>query len=1061
MKRLILWLFALLGSYSAISQITFISTSNGGAWNVGTTWDQTACTSGCVEGQDYPGPGDVAIVAVAAGKWVTFPRGMSPSFSCKDLYVVSDVASSLGTTGITGSPTLTIHGQISGALSDFSALVPPTVNVFHTSMTSLGIIFTGSNLDDPFSGSVITSWGHISPFYRITLNPGSGNTLRVDSHSIRNSSVLQSGTVQINSGEIIQDATGSAQFIINASSVASVLGVINGNGTGSSRFGTVTVNGTLTTGTSAYVNAINFNLGASSTLNVGFSGADQTQGWWYQSSLPTSAVINSTSSVNYSASAAQNIYATTYGNLSLSSLSAVTKTLSGTGVTIQGNLSVGNNVSFSPASQVDFTGSTGQAISGGGTLNFAGGLEINKSSGTLTVSKALTTNGITITAGSLDLGNVNTTLSGGNVINSGTITSGSSGTLTVAGTTTVSGSGSLNLNHLTVTGSATFNNSAFTITGNVANNGTLAVSATSTLTFSGGINQTISGGAFSLGNMVVNKTSSTLSNDGNVQLLGVLTLTTGTFDADGSGAGNFTLNSDTNGDAAVGPMAGGSITGEVTFERYFSNSSNRWRNIGFPVTSVTFAELGSSITLSSGSLATYTESTLGNADQGWNTVSSGTLNSRLGHSAYMYNTGPITISVKGPLLQNVPSTSGSPYNFAVTYTDDPAQPSTDDGWNFVSNPYASPINWSASSGWTKINVNAAAAVWDAQNGAYQYSNVAWDGTIAQGQSFWVQTNNSSPTLTSTESVKVSNSDPVFFRMHSAETVESRLLITLSDAKSADKALIQFRKGATEEFDSQFDATKLNNLIFNLSSLSPSGLKLAANVLPRTGCSSSIKLNLTNIIPGSYDLKFEGITSFSDAGFVVLVDHFKNSSKIVKEGEIVSFSVDENPQSFGSQRFELKFSFTDSSVKTPEITVDNRKLVSSYASGNQWFYNGKAIVGATEKSLTATKIGTYQLEVNVNGCTVLSAPVEIFPGSSRVFPNPAQQQMTVDVSGLEASSGHIYIFTLSGEVILKDVYAESDKSKDILVSDIKPGIYLLKVISKSEGVLMEERIVIRR
>src|SRR3546814_1528742 len=64
----------------------------------------------------------------------------------------------------------------------------------------------------------------------------------------------------------------------------------------------------------------------------------------------------------------------------------------------------------------------------------------------------------------------------------------------------------------------------------------------------------------------------------------------------------------------------------------------------------------------------------------------------------------------------------------------------------------------------------------AQGGVYQYSNVAWDGVVAQGQSFWVQTNATQPSLTSTESVKVTNFDPSFFRINANETRENRLLI---------------------------------------------------------------------------------------------------------------------------------------------------------------------------------------------------------------------------------------------------------------------------------------------
>src|SRR5690606_24803855 len=142
------------------------------------------------------------------------------------------------------------------------------------------------------------------------------------------------------------------------------------------QFGTVSVNGTLTLGTAGYVNSNTFSLGSSATLNIAFNGANQTQGWWYQSTEPTTLNLNSGSTVSYTANAAQNIYATTYGNLSLTSSSSVTKTLAGNGLAIAGNLMVGTNVTFAPSSEVEFTGTLAQSISGGGTLTFNGGLAV-------------------------------------------------------------------------------------------------------------------------------------------------------------------------------------------------------------------------------------------------------------------------------------------------------------------------------------------------------------------------------------------------------------------------------------------------------------------------------------------------------------------------------------------------------------------------------------------------------------------------------------------------------------------------------------------------------------
>lgn len=1075
-----LFIFSFAIAFQAFSQLFFVSQPTGGPWNVGTTWDQTACASGCVAGVDYPGPNDVAVILVNAGSFVSFPRVGSPSFSCKDLFVVYNVANTIRTTGLSGTPILNISGQLSGALDDLSDLAEPTVSVFHTSAANLNLIFSGSNLDDPFAGAVITSWGFNSPIYRATFNAGSGNTLRVDNFAIRNSATVQSGTFQLNSGQEIHDFTGSTVFTVSAGTTLNTFGSMNG-GTTANSFGTITINGTANTGGSSYLNATTFNLGAAGVLNVGFNGVNQTQGWWYQSNSPSTSTLNATSTVNYNANTSQTVAAAvSYGNLTLTSSSAAVKTLSGSGLIITGNLTVGANVTSSPSSQVEFSGGVAQAISGAGTLNFDGGLEVNKSAGTLTVNKAITiTGGLTLTAGTLamagtstisggiainagtwNLGDVSTTISGGSFSNAGTVTSGTSGTLTVSGSSTFSGIGSLTLNNLTTTvttGAATINNSAWSLTGNITNNGSITLPSSSTVTFTGGSAQSISGTALTIGNITVNKSSSVLSNNTNVVLTGVLTVTTGTFDADGTG-GSFTLNSDTNGDARIGPMAGGSILGEVTFERYFNNTSNRWRNLSFPVSSVTYAELGTTLTLNTNSLNVYTESTLGNVDQGWTAISSGTLNSARGHSAWMYTIAPITISVTGPMLQNVPALGGSPYNFGVTYTNDPGQPATQDGWNFVPNPFACPIDWN-NSGWVKTNVNAAAAVWDVESNVYRYTNIDWDGVVAQGQAFWVQTNASGPVLTCTESAKEAESDPTFYRKASED---SRLMISLNSNLYTDKAVIQFREDASPEFDPSYDAHKLQNPIFNLSSMTNEGYALAANMLPKSACTSRVRLNITNIEPGSYSLNFEGLQSFSNLNSITLVDHFNNQIRTIEGEELYSFEVTSDAKSFGSDRFEITFNFSDQK-QPPVIQEESNRLTSTYEEGNQWYFNDQPIDGATGKSYTPTRTGVYAVSVMDGTCLLKSETKNIQEVSSRVFPNPATTVLKVDVGGLlpaSSAAGNILLYSSQGQLVKSEKFTTKDYMKEIDILGMSPGSYSITIVSDNGAILEKSKVVIK-
>jgi len=1116
MVRNILLVAVSLVPFTAFSQ--FAAVQNG-VWNQGVTWGASGCTTGCVAGIDYPGPNDDAYTE-------GFKITIGANASVNNLYLFFSTADGLKKTGL-GTTTLTVNGELaaySGSYSSGANYAPPTAAVIN-STSALSLVFTNANIDLPDDPYIINpgGWNDSFPLRAVTSNPASG-TLAIGDVAILNSLTVSNGTLRLDGS--LESSGGSSLITVNSGATLLVnTGNIQGSTTAASSFPTITVNGTLTSAnnTTSYVNSGTFNLGVNANLNVGFNGANQTSGWWYQTASAPALTIDPTSTVTYQSNTSQNIYATTYGNLSLSSSSAVTKTLVGSGLTIEENLVVGTNVTFSPSSMVDFTGTIAQTISGTGTLNFNGGININNSAssvslnisttisngvtiaaGTLNLNTATSIGGgITVSSGTLNLGNFTTTLSSGSFSNAATVTSGASGTLSVSGTSSLTGAGSfalnnlsvpasgnatinnnslsftgdvsvagtasisgtntLTLNNLTVSGSgnATINNSAVTITENITNSNVLTFPTTSTITFSGGIAQTISGSQFGIGNMVVNKTSSTLSNNGNVELFGILTMTTGTFDADGTGSGVFTLNSDANADAAIGTMAGGSITGNVTFERYFNNTNVRWRNIGFPVSSVTYAQLAASIALGTDSLADYTESTLGNVNQGWNYISGGTLPAKLGLTAHIYVSGPTTITVSGPLLQNQPATSGSPYDFGVTYTDDTTQPASQNGWNFLANPFSAPINWNASSGWNKNgSIVTAAAVWDSQNNVYQYSNVGWNGVLAQGQAFWVQTDAANPSLTCTEAVKVVNPKPSFYRI--AETEDSQLMVTLQNELSNDVAMIQFNDKASLGFDAAFDSYKLPNRIFNLSSLTNSGESLAGNVLPKSFCSSNIRLNITNINPGTYKISFSGLSSFNDIDSLVLIDKFQNSRKIVSENSLYSFLVTSDDNSYGANRFELDFYFSDITPLTPIISQQNQLLVSNYESGNQWYFDDQPIQNAKGKTLVPTLVGTYKLEVNNGVCNAFSEKILVNDGLSRIYPNPVSDEMSIDVDDILDSNsdvGEILIYSPMGTLVRNETFQKSDTIKNLNMKVYGSGLYVITIKSGDSRILYKAKIIV--
>lgn len=1108
----------LVSSVPLLAQSDLYAVVDGGTWSSNTSATYDMWSEDALAGAPTPGLRPTALDNVFTnGKLIN----VGPGATCKNLAVSYDGAGKL----VFGS-LLTVTGTLAG-WDDVGRLpTAPTVNVFSGSPI---IRYTAANLDgvNPFflsSNEVIGFWNKNSPLgqglFVLTQNCaidggdnffGGDTELQFTSINISGGNQYELSTGSLLTGIRISGTSGST-LVVAANTRFNSNVPIYGTGATSSKFlGTTSVGGYLRT--SSYLNATTVSISSAGTLETTFSGVDQSQGWWYQASNPTITASNG-STVIYSASTDQNVFLVNYSNLVVSgggnkqlvgtagtwnigrSLTIATSTTFSSALATQ--INIGGDLicdgSWSPATAVSFNGTSpsvaSQTVRGSGTLAF-NTLQVNNTGISLILNKPSLTisNGINVvTNASLDLGSQTVNLSGGDIANAGTITSGS-GTLsfTNAGSSDVTGAGTTTFNNLilssgdvtfqvpvsfnnivinSASASATFNGST-TVRGNITNSGTLGVATSSVLTFSGGNAQAINGNGFSVYDMIVNKSSNSLSNNSTINLLGNLTMTSGTFDADGSSnAGNFVLVSNTTRDATIGKMGGGQITGEVTFQRYFNNTVNRWRNMGFPVTSVTMSELASSITINRNSISYYQENAPGDVNQGWAYLADGNVIDKYGYSIYMYDIKPTTISVKGPLLQSVPADAGSKYDFGVTFTDDATQPSSQDGWNLVANPFAAPIDWN-NANWVKDRVNAVATIWDASSGAYRYSGTAaWPGVIAQGQAVWVQTNGASPLLQCTEDVKVESVfDPTFYRTASKLSTEKgtrpeKLIIRLEQENIFDETVIAFNDESNEEFDNAFDAHKLRNQIFNLSSLTPAGLDLAINVLPKAACGKTLPLKISNIKSGSYAFRFDGLTTFSEGVSISLKDNFLGQEIVLSHGTTYEFTVTPDEESFSSRRFDLIFDFSENAG--PVVTQNGRKLTTNIENSIQWFFNGEPIEGASKDQFIAVMPGAYHVQGLVGGCILSSEVVYVKPGpAGAVFPNPASDDIHVNVTGLveDGGAGTIVLYSSKGEIVSRQAFKESEDVAVLDIKDHKPGLYLLKVFSGNR-LIADERVVIK-
>lgn len=389
------------------------------------------------------------------------------------------------------------------------------------------------------------------------------------------------------------------------------------------------------------------------------------------------------------------------------------------------------------------------------------------------------------------------------------------------------------------------------IAGGVTNNGTFTASS-GTIEMKGTLPQTIAANLFSgntIKNLTINNTQG-LSLLGDLNVSGVLLAHTGNF----STGGYLTLISTATQTALIDGSGSGEVNGNVTMQRYL-DSGFGYRYFASPFQTATVNGFADDMDL----LATFPSFYRYDENKettGWEsyTNSAGVL---FPLSGYCLNFGssvsPLTADLTGIVNNNAVGPLAL-FNHDKTYTQ---------GFNLIGNPYPSPINWDAASGWTKTNIDNAlyyfnAGTTDQYTGTYStYINgVSSDGTasgiIPSMQGFFVHVSNGSypvsATLAVDNRVRVNNLSPAFYK--SAKDLNLPL-VRLSagfndDPLTTDPVVVYFSEEATLGFDPDLDALKLMNTaqeVPNFYMLTEGNQKLSISAIPEPGETSVIPLGL--------------------------------------------------------------------------------------------------------------------------------------------------------------------------------------------------------------------------
>ncbi len=140
------------------------------------------------------------------------------------------------------------------------------------------------------------------------------------------------------------------------------------------------------------------------------------------------------------------------------------------------------------------------------------------------------------------------------------------------------------------------------------------------------------------------------------------------------------------------------------------------------------------------------------------------------------------------------------------------------------------------------------------------------------------------------------------------------------------------------------------------------------------------------------------------------------------------------------------------VAATNLVSSSPTLTSNNTTGNQWYFNGTALAGATNQTLSATQSGTYKVQVKADDCAsefsadqvlVVTGDIASSNESIELYPNPVTYWLTVSL-GNEEGKKEVVLYQLTGQQLASQ--RVSGNEAKFFVGEFAKGLYIAKVIS---------------
>ncbi len=220
----------------------------------------------------------------------------------------------------------------------------------------------------------------------------------------------------------------------------------------------------------------------------------------------------------------------------------------------------------------------------------------------------------------------------------------------------------------------------------------------------------------------------------------------------------------------------------------------------------------------------------------------------------------------------------------------------------------------------------------------------------------------------------------------------------------------------------------------------------ANACTSTSTSTTVTVNAVPSVPS---IVAGGPLVFCDTGKVVLTsdattgNQWYRNNTLITGANGVSYTVTQTgsytvsvTNSNNCSASSLATTVTVNAIPgKPVITLNTTDLVSSIASGNQWFKDASSISGATAQNYRPTLSGYYKVQATNAGCTgvasdpyyyLTTAVLNIngnFIGTYRLIPNPATERLYIQ-AGNANDKITVQMIDPNGRVVIKQEFTGS-------------------------------------